>query len=52
MNHGTFEKGEKFEAGKMVEVQEGAIVSRTLIDYPTGTVTLLHCYWFYQKECL
>lgn len=34
MNHGTFEKGEKFEAGKMVEVQEGAIVSRTLIDYP------------------
>lgn len=40
MNHGTFEKGEKFEAGKKVEVQEGAIVSRTLIDYPTGTVTL------------
>ncbi|MDD2207322.1 MAG: cupin domain-containing protein [Aminobacterium sp.] len=40
MSQRTFEKGKKFEAEKMVEVQDGAIVSRTLVDHPTGTVTL------------
>ena len=40
MSQKIFEKGTKFEAEKMVEVQVGSVVSRTLIDHPTGTVTL------------
>jgi len=34
------EKAKVFNLSQMVEVQEGSVVSRTLVDRPAGTVTL------------
>ncbi len=40
MTDASYEKGVPFHLEDLVTVQEGAVVSRTLIDRPTGSATL------------
>ncbi len=40
MTDAAYEKGVPFRLEDLVTVQEGAVVSRTLIDRPTGSATL------------